>query len=138
MRRLSLSALRMWRAPGVLSHHACVKSLHVACQAPLSIGFSRQEYWSGMLFPSPGDLPNPGIELESLRSPALAGGFFTTSATCLVAQTAKNLPEMQFDLWVQRFPRGGNGNPLQYSCLENPLVRGTGRATVHGVTKSQI
>ena len=37
----------------------------VACQAPLSTGFSRQEYWSGLSFPSPGDLPNPGIELES-------------------------------------------------------------------------
>ena len=36
--------------------------LYVALQAPLSMGFSRQEYWSGLLFPSPGDLPNPGIE----------------------------------------------------------------------------
>ena len=40
--------------------------------------FSRQEYWSGLLFPSPGDLSNPGIEPTSLKSPALAGGFFTT------------------------------------------------------------
>ena len=38
--------------------------------------FSRQEYWSGLPFPIPGDLPNPGIELESLASPTLAGGFF--------------------------------------------------------------
>ena len=52
----------------------------VACQAPLSVGFSRQEYWSGLPCPSPGDLPDPGIELVSLVSPALAGGFFTTSA----------------------------------------------------------
>ena len=37
----------------------------VACQAPLSMGFSRQEYWSGLKFPSPGDLPNPGIEPRS-------------------------------------------------------------------------
>ena len=43
--------------------------------------FSRQEYWSGQPFPSPGDLPDPGTEPESLMSPALAGGFFTTSAT---------------------------------------------------------
>ena len=49
-----------------------------ACQAPLSTGFSRQEYWSGLLFPPPGDLPDPGIESASLASPALAGGFFTT------------------------------------------------------------
>ena len=41
-------------------------SWNVACQAPLSMGFSRQEYWSGWPFPSPGDLPNPGVELWSL------------------------------------------------------------------------
>ena len=53
----------------------------VARQTPLSMRFSRQESWSGLPFPSPGDLPNPGIEPASLLSPALAGGFFTTSAT---------------------------------------------------------
>ena len=47
----------------------------VACQAPLSMGFPRQEYWSGFPFSSPGDLPDPGIKPAS---PALAGGFFTT------------------------------------------------------------
>ena len=47
----------------------------VACQAPLSMGFPRQEYWSGLPFLSPGDLPNPGIKPVS---PALASGFFTT------------------------------------------------------------
>ena len=51
----------------------------VAHQAPLSMGFSRQEYWSGLPCPPPGDLPNPGIESESLIAPALTGGFFTTS-----------------------------------------------------------
>ena len=50
----------------------------VAYQAPLSMRFSRQEYWSGLSFPSPGVLPDPGIEWESLSSSALAGGFFTT------------------------------------------------------------
>ena len=50
----------------------------VACQAPLSMGFSRQEYWSGLPCPSSGDLPYPGIETMSPVSPALAGGFFTT------------------------------------------------------------
>ena len=49
-----------------------------ARQAPLSVGFSRQEYWSGLPFPPPGDLPDPGIEPTSPVSPALAGGFFTT------------------------------------------------------------
>ena len=51
----------------------------VAHQAPLSIGFSRQEYQSGLPCPTPGDLPNPGTEPTSLMSPALAGGFLTTS-----------------------------------------------------------
>ena len=50
----------------------------VACQALLSMEFSRQKYWSGLSFPSPGDLPDPGIKPVS---PALAGGFFTTSTT---------------------------------------------------------
>jgi len=45
--------------------------LTVACQAPLSMGFSRQEYWSGLSFSSPGDLPNPGIKPVSPMSPAL-------------------------------------------------------------------
>ena len=47
-------------------------------QAPLSMEFSRQEYWSGLPSPAPGDLPNPGIEPMSPVSPVLAGGFFTT------------------------------------------------------------
>ena len=42
--------------------------------------FSRQEYWSGLPFPPPGDFPDPGINPMSLMSPALAGGFFTTSS----------------------------------------------------------
>ena len=50
----------------------------IACQAPLFMGFSRQEYWSGLPFPPPGDLPNTGIELVSPVSPSLAGRFFTT------------------------------------------------------------
>ena len=49
----------------------------VSCQAPLSIGLSRQEYWSRLPCPPPGNLPHPGIELMSLMSPALAGGLFT-------------------------------------------------------------
>ena len=47
----------------------------VAYEVPLPVAFSRQEYWSGLSFPSPGDLPDPGMEPESS---ALAGGFFTT------------------------------------------------------------
>ena len=48
----------------------------VACQAPLFMGLSQQEYWSGLSFPSPGDLPNLGIEPASPVAPALAGRFF--------------------------------------------------------------
>ena len=53
----------------------------VAHQAPLSLGFPRQEYWSGLPCPPPGDLPDPGMEPSSHTSPALAGGFFTASTT---------------------------------------------------------
>ena len=53
----------------------------VACQSLLSMGFSRQEYWSELPCPPPEDLPNPGIGPRSLMSPALAGGSFTTRAT---------------------------------------------------------
>ena len=52
----------------------------VAHQAPLFMGFCRQEHWRGLSCPSPGGLPDPGVKLTSLVSPALAGGFFTTSA----------------------------------------------------------
>ena len=51
----------------------------VALQAPLFMEFSRQEYWSGLPFPTPQDIPDPGIEPESLASPALTDGFFTTA-----------------------------------------------------------
>ena len=53
----------------------------IACQAPLSMGFSRQEYWSGLSCPSPRDLHDPEIKPTSLTSHALAGGFFTTRTT---------------------------------------------------------
>ena len=71
--------------------HTCVhaKSLQLCptlcnpiyCQAPLFMGFCRQEYWSGLPFTSPGDLPDPGIQPASLTYSPLAGGFFTTSST---------------------------------------------------------
>ena len=53
----------------------------VAHQSPLFMGIPREEYWSGLPFPSLGDLPDPGMEPMSLASPALAGRFFTTSTT---------------------------------------------------------
>ena len=79
----------------------------IALQAPLSMGFSRQEYWSGVPFPSPGDLPDPGIEPRSLMSPTFAGGFFTTSTTwgqiiisfCFVFLSNMRV---QWDIWKFR------------------------------------
>ena len=79
--------------PLILCVRACMHACSLSCvrlfttswtvarQAPLSMEFSRQEYWNGLLFPSPGDLSDPGIEPTSLVSPALAGRFFTTSTT---------------------------------------------------------
>ena len=76
-----------------------------AHQAPLSMGFPRKEYWSELPFPSPGDLPDPGIEAASA---ALAGGFCTlvppgkphSINTSLVAQMVTRLPTM-WETWVQ-------------------------------------
>ena len=62
----SLSPVRLFATPWT-----------VAYQASLSMEFSSQEYWSGLPFPSPGDLPDTGIEPASLASPAFVGGFFT-------------------------------------------------------------
>ena len=59
-----------------------------ASQAPLSMGFSRQEHWSGLPSLPPGNLPNPGIEPASLMSPTMAGGFFTASVTWEAPSTA--------------------------------------------------
>ena len=66
----SLSYVRLFAAPET-----------VACQASLSMDFSIQEYWSGFPFPAPGDLPDSRVEPTSPVTPALAGRFFTTSAT---------------------------------------------------------
>ena len=65
-----LSRVRLFAAPWTVPH-----------QAPLSMEFFRQEYRSGSPVPSPGYLPDPAIKSVSLASPALAGGFFTTSVT---------------------------------------------------------
>ena len=67
---------------------ASVTLYAVTCQAPLFIGFSRKEYWSGLPFPTPGDLPVPGIEPASLASPALQAdslplNIYWTLAPCM-------------------------------------------------------
>ena len=67
----------------VVSHFSCIRLFAtlwtIVLQVSLSMRFSRQEYWSGLPCPPPGDPPNPGIKPVSLMSPALAGRFFTTS-----------------------------------------------------------
>ena len=105
----------------------------VAYQAPLSMGFSRQEYWSGLLCPSPGDLHNPGIEP---RSPALQADALPTELQGkLVAflgfpggsegkAYACNAGDPGSISELGRSPGEGNGNPRQYSCLENPMDGG--------------
>ena len=87
-----LSHVRLFATPWTVDH-----------QAPLFVEFSRQEYWSGFPFPTPGDLPNPGTEPASPTSAALAGRLFTTqppgkpvSESCLlfyVAQMTKEVKE---------------------------------------------
>ena len=66
----SLNRVRLFVTPWTVTH-----------QAPLSMGFSRQGYWSGLPFPPPGNLPDPGIEPVSPASPSLAGRLFTSEAT---------------------------------------------------------
>ena len=90
---LLLSHVRLFAAPWTVAH-----------QAPLSIGCSRQEYWSGLPFPPPGALPHPGIKPTFLSSPAWAGGFFTMIATweawMLVGGQCKSL--LWMEKWVPR------------------------------------
>ena len=66
-------------------------TMDYSLQAPLSTGFSRQEYWSGLPCLPPGDLPNPGIKSTSLKSPAPAGVFFTTSTAFFNRRTGPQL-----------------------------------------------
>ena len=81
-----------------IRHFATVWS--VACQAPLSLGFARQEYWSGLPFSAPGDLPDTGTEPH------------VPCDSCPV----------RWILYHCALP--GNDRQLQYSCLENPIDRG--------------
>ena len=103
-----------------------------AYQAPLPMEFSRQEYWSGVPLPSP---INMAVFLKLIYS------IPTSSQVTLVI---KNLPANVGDIrdvglipGSGKSPGEGNGNPLQYSCLENPMDRGAWRATVHSIIRSQ-
>ena len=90
----------------VLSHFSHVQLFvtlwTVSRQAPLTMGLSRQEYWNGLLCPPPGELPDTGIKPTRLTFPALAGGFFTTSATwdailnlCMCAKSLQSYPALK-------------------------------------------
>ena len=96
----TLEETNSWQYVCVLSRFSCVwlcaTLWMVARQAPLSMGFSRQEYWSGLACPPPEGLPDPGIELVSLTPPASAGEFFTSSATWEAKELTKGRKRMDF------------------------------------------
>ena len=95
----------------------------VACQALLSMGFSKQEHWSGLPCLPPGDLPDPGIEPLSLMSPALAGGLFTTSATCYTLHTNSfSVPSSSKAPLVPQLPTSQPANPVFISVEETPVL----------------
>ena len=76
----------------------CVTPWTVGCQAPLSMGFSRKEHWSGLSFPPPGDLPDSGTEHISPASPEVAGRFFT----CWAIRGSPMSFKVRFKLWTYR------------------------------------
>ena len=91
----------------------------VACQAPLPMGFSRQEYWSGLPCPPPGNLPDPGIKPQSVISPALEGRFYTISATWeaqkngidnLICKVETETQIWRTNIWITRWGREGGMN----------------------------
>ena len=102
----------------------------VVHQAALSMRLSRQEYCCGLPCPPPGNLPDRGIEPASLMSPALTGGFFTTSTTWKALGHTLYLINnssmaLSYFLSISNSDHGeGTGTPLHYSCLENPMDRG--------------
>ena len=155
----SLSHVQLLATPWIISH-----------QAPLSMGFSRQEYKSGLPFPPPGVLLDPWIKPRSHLFPALAGDSLplchlgsppNTHISYIHKHTyphihsththththfpdgsvVKNPPASGRDVGsipeLGRSPGLGNGNLLQYSCLENPMERGAWWATVHRFAKSR-
>ena len=109
-----------WGAPGIPS--VCVHAQlrltlspwTVAHQAPLSVGFFRQAYWSGLPFPPPGDLPDTGIEPTSPAAPTLAGRFFSTEP--------QELPTCLMGLLFTSVLRCRKGSSSKFWTLETPIV----------------
>ena len=96
----------------------------VAHQAPLSMEFPRQEYWSGLPFPSPGDLPDPGMEPASLVYPALAGGFFATG-TALINKQLIVVAALGLRGCEQAFPVSSERGLLSAALCRLPSVLAT-------------
>jgi len=135
----------------VLSLFSCVRLFATlwtaARQAPLSLRFSRQEYWSGLPCFPPRDLPNPGTHTSCISRQVLHHQHHLRSLiylfkelawASLVSQMVKNPPAnaghpCSIHGWG-RSSGEGNGNPLQYSCLENSMDKGRWLVTVHEVT----
>ena len=121
----------------MLSCFSCVRLFAtpwiIDCQAPLSMGFSRQEYWSRFLFPSPGDLPDPGIQTKFFC--INIGRFFGSDGKA----SAYNVGDPGLKSLGQEDPLEKEMaiHSLQYSCLENAVDGGAWWATVHGNAKSQ-
>ena len=106
-----------------------VTSWTVASQAPQSMEFSRQEYWSGLPFSSPGDLPDPGIRsLAILWNSAFKWANLSFSPLPLASHFFSVISLLGYLLFSQRFCAlligEGSGNPIQYSCLKNPMGGG--------------
>ena len=138
--------VQLFATPRTAAHHA-----------PLSMGFSRQEHWSRLPFPSPGALPDPGIKPASPAAPVLQAyshaDLSTWNRTCRSPGYFPGLPqwcsgkestcnaEAEGDVGLipglGTSPGGWHGNPLQCSCLENPMDRGAWWATVHRGSQSQ-
>ena len=116
----------------ILSHFSCARFFAtpgtVACQASLSMGFSRQENWSGLPCPPLGTLPDPGIKLVPPASPALAGVFFTTRAALEALRMRVNV-KVRRGIFRVGWPQGERrcelrGQPSYWACvLEKRLVR---------------
>ena len=120
----SLSCVRLFRTPWTAAY-----------QAPPSMGFSRQEYWSGLPLPSPAITWDNTIKLCPGSSVHLQASQWLSdkeSACQWKWRDAVSIPRLG------RSPGGGNGNSLQYSCLENPMDRGVLWAVLHGVVESQM
>ena len=110
------------RAKSILLYLTLCDPMDCSPQAALSMGFPRQEYWSGSPFPPPRDLPDPGIEPMSLTSPALAGGLFTAG----ISWEPQLTEQVQHILSSSSSLPRGQGRTLVYSYREDGSERRPG------------